>query len=158
MSTVVVVLFVVGLMLLGVEVIVPGAILGLAGVLLLLAGVIVAFVEHGSSGGMLAAAIAVVSVLLLMFLEFVVLPRTRFGKRMFLDRAIDAKSQAPVVERASDVIGRSALACTALAPSGVVEIDGRRYEARCESGFAAEGEHLRVVRVETFQLVVTQSS
>lgn len=157
MSTTVVALLVVGLVLLGFEVIVPGAVLGFAAALAMLAGVIVAFVEHGSAGGLLALSVSLFAIFALLYFEFRILPRTRVGRRMFLNKAVDGASQPPVAERASDVIGREALALTALGPTGVVQVDGRRYEARCESGFADAGSRLRVVRVETFHLVVIAS-
>lgn len=157
MSTTVVLLFTIGLILLAFEVIVPGAILGMIAGALLLGGVAVAFVEHGPSGGLLALAAAVAAVAAVLYFELRILPRTRLGKRMFLKNAIDGASQPPVADRPSDVIGRDAVAITALGPTGVVEVGGRRYEARCESGFATEGSRLRVTRVETFQLVVIAS-
>jgi membrane-bound serine protease (ClpP class) len=157
MSTTIVTLFLVGLILLGFEVIVPGAILGIAAGLFLLAGVIVAYVEHGPQGGLIALAVAVSAVGALLYFEFRILPRTRIGRRMFLDKAIDGASQPPIASAADAVVGREALALTVLSPTGLVEVDGRRYEARCDSGFAEEGARLRVVRIETFQLVVIAS-
>ena len=157
MDTTVITLFAVGLVLLGFEVVVPGAILGIAGGLSLLAGVIVAFLSHGQTGGALALLAAVAAVATLLYVEFRVLPRTRIGRRMFLEKAIDATSQPPVASAADSVVGREALALTALAPTGVVRVGGKRYEARCDSGFAAEGARLRVTRVESFQLVVIAS-
>ena len=157
MDQTVVILFAVGLVSLGFEVIVPGAILGIAGGLCLLVGVILAFVEHGQTGGLIAMAAAVTAAGALLVLEFVVLPRTRIGRRMFLDKAIDATSQPPIADAADAVVGREALALTALGPTGVVQVAGKRYEARCDSGFAAEGSRLRVIRVESFQLVVIAS-
>lgn len=157
MSTTVVALFAVGLVLLAFEVIMPGAVLGIIGGVALLIGVVVAWTEHGAEGGLLALTGALGSVVVLLLFEFVVLPRTRFGRRFFLHKAIDATSQPPVAEDPDTVVGREAVAVTALAPTGVVRVDGRRYEARCESGFAEPGERLRVVRVETFHLVVIAS-
>lgn len=158
MSATIVILFIIGLVLLGLEVIVPGAIIGIAGGLFLLGGVIVAYFDHGVQGGLLALGVALAAVAGLLYFEFRVLPRTRIGRRMFLEKAIDGASQPPVADRAADVVGREAVALTALAPTGLVQVGGRRYEARCDSGFAAEGARLRVVRVETFQLVVIASS
>lgn len=158
MSTTIVVLFVIGLIFLGFEVIVPGAIMGVAAGLFLFAGVIVAYFEHGAEGGLLALGVATTAVVALLYFEFRILPRTRIGRRMFLEKSIDGASQPPIAERADAVVGREAVALTALAPTGVVEVNGRRYEARCDSGFASEGARLRVVRVETFQLVVIASS
>ncbi len=157
MSTTVVLLFTVGLILLAFEVIVPGAILGVIAGALLIGGVVVAFVEHGPEGGLLALVAAVAAVAAVLYFEFRILPRTRMGRRMFLEKAIDGASQPPVAEKPSEVIGRHGVAITALGPTGLVEVDGRRYEARCESGFATEGSRLRVIRVETFQLVVIAS-
>ncbi len=157
MNTMVAALLVAGLMLIGFEVFVPGAILGVAGGLFLLSGVALAFAKHGIEGGGLALAAALAAVGGLLYFEFRILPRTRIGRRMFLEKAIDGTSQPPVAETAGDVIGREAVALTALGPTGLVQVDGRRYEARCESGFAAEGTRLRVTRLETFQLVVIAS-
>ena len=154
MSTTIVALFVVGLVLLGFEVIVPGAILGIVAGICLFAGVVVAFAQHGYEGGLLALAVALFAVGGLMYFEFRILPRTKLGRRMFLEKAVDGTSQPPVASQAAAVVGREALAVTALGPTGLVLVDGRRYEARCDSGFAAEGARLRVVRIETFQLVV----
>lgn len=158
MNTTVVTLLVVGLLLLGFEVIVPGAVLGVAAAVAFLAAVVIAWVEHGSAGGLAALGVALFGAALLLYVEFRILPRTRIGRRMFLEKAIDGASQPPVAERAADVVGREAVAVTALGPTGIVRVDGRRYEARCDSGFAEAGARLRVVRVETFQLVVIASS
>ena len=158
MSTTVVTLLIVGLLLLGFEVIVPGAVLGIAAIIALLAGVVVAWVEHGPAGALFAFAVALFGGGALLYFEFRVLPRTRIGRRMFLEKAIDGASQPPVAGRDADVVGREAVAVTALGPTGIVQVDGRRYEARCDSGFAEAGTRLRVARVETFQLVVIASS
>ena len=54
------------------------------------------------------------------------------------------------------MVGRPAEAATTLAPSGLVLVGGRRYEAFCQSGHAAKGDALRVVAVDNFRLVVTK--
>jgi membrane-bound serine protease (ClpP class) len=56
------------------------------------------------------------------------------------------------------VVGRPAEALTTLAPSGYVAVDGRRYEAFCQSGHAAKGATLRVVGVDNFRLIVSISN
>lgn len=154
MTTFVAILLVVGLLLLAFEVVVPGAILGLIGGFFLFGAVVLAFLEGGYSVGLQVLAISLAGVALMLWLEFYVLPRTRFGKRMFLDAAIVGTSQGPDAQSVEGVLGREAIALTALAPTGMVRVDNRTFEARCESGFANEGARLRVTRVETFQLVV----
>jgi len=157
MNTAVVALFVAGLVFLGFEVLAPGAILGVLAGLCLLAGVVLAFASHGMEGGLVATAVALFAVGALMYFELRILPRTRMGRKMFLEKAIEGASQPPVATEADKVIGRDAVALTALSPTGLVEVAGKRYEARCNSGFADAGTRLRVVRIETFQLVVIAS-
>ncbi|MEO7415233.1 MAG: NfeD family protein [Opitutaceae bacterium] len=52
------------------------------------------------------------------------------------------------------LVGREGIALTNLFPGGQVEIDGKRYEARLEVGFADPGTPVRVLRRTDFDLVV----
>jgi len=62
---------------------------------------------------------------------------------------------APVTAGVLDALtGRTGVAATALFPSGQVEIDGRRYEARLAVGFAAAGTKVVVKSVSDFGLLV----
>jgi membrane-bound ClpP family serine protease len=106
-------------------------------------------------GGLAAAAIAVALIGLMLFIEFAVLPRTAFGRRMFLETAITAHSQEAPEE--ASLVGRAGRALTPLVPSGFVEVDGRRYDAFSRSGPLAAGDPLRVVAVESFRVIVTKS-
>lgn len=56
--------------------------------------------------------------------------------------------------RGSDLLGRTGRAVTALFPSGQVEIDGHRYEARLAVGFAESGTPVRVGKITDFGLIV----
>lgn len=152
----IILLFLVGLIFLGFEVFVPGAILGILGTLSLLGGVVVAFMEYGPTGGWTAFGVAAAAVGGLLFLEFRVLPRTRVGKRLFLESAVTGTSQ-PAVAEAADVVGRTGQTLTPLSPSGYVDIDGRRYEAFSRTGFVPRGAPVRVVSVDTFRLIVSKS-
>lgn len=149
-------LFVIGALLLAAEVFVPGGVLGLVAALALLAGVVLAFVEHGWTGGWLALAAAFALVVITLVVEFVVLPRTRLGRRLFLDAEISGASQ-PVLAEAESVIGRIAVADTVLAPTGYVLVEGKRYEASSRSGLIAKGEALRVVGLDNFRLIVQKN-
>jgi len=59
-----------------------------------------------------------------------------------------------VTDELASLVGREGVAATTLFPSGQVEIDGRRYEARLEVGFAEAGTPIRVVRRTDFSLIV----
>lgn len=150
----IVLLFIIGLVLLGFEVFIPGAVLGIFGGLALAGGCVMAFMQHGPDGGLVAVAAAAALVGLLLYFEFRVLPRTAMGRRLFLHSAVTGKS--PEVA-APDVVGQPARAVTVLAPSGYVVVNGRRYEAYSQSGYVPAGAALRVVALDNFRLIVTQA-
>ncbi len=153
--TLVIVLFLLGVVLLALEIVVPGAVLGSVGAVLMLAGVVAAFVNLGSSGGMVATIVALVLLGVTFYLEMVWLPKSRVAKHLSMDATIDSVSQPPLAKE-TDVVGRDAVALSPLAPTGFVQVDGRRYEASCRSGYAAVGETLKVVGLDAFRLIVTK--
>jgi len=116
---------------------------------------VTAFVQLGAAGGAVATGIALLIGVVTLYLEFVWLPKTRLARTFSMTETVAGRSQPEVADRAA-VIGREAVAVTMLAPSGYVEIDGRRYEAFCQSGQAGAGARLRVVELDNFRLIVTQ--
>lgn len=148
-------LFLVGTLLLVGEMILPGGIAGIAGGIALFAGCWVAFAEFGTGIGTAATIAAFVLVGVALYLELVWLPKTRLGRQLVVDAKIDGRSQPPPADAAA-VVGRTARAVTRLAPSGFVEVEGRRYEAFCRSGHVERGALLTVVGVDTFQLIVSE--
>lgn len=154
--TSILVLFALGVMLLAIEVIVPGAIIGVVGGILLLVGVIVAFDSYGVGGGAVATGAALVAGCVTLYLEFVLLPKSRLAKTFSMTATVDGRSQPALADRA--VIGRRALAVTTLVPSGVVELDGKRYEAFARTGHVRAGTELEIVGIDTFRLIVSQTT
>jgi membrane-bound ClpP family serine protease len=152
--TVIILLFSIGILLIAAEVIVPGGILGTAGALLMFGGCVLAFIDYGTGGGMLAVLAAVVVAGLALFVEFRVLPKTKLGRRVFLTAEITAVAPA-VGEDARELIGQSAEALTMLSPSGYVRAGGQRYEAFCQSGQVPAGAALKVIGADNFRLIVT---
>lgn len=150
--TLIATLFVVGVILLGFEVFIPGGILGVMAGLAMLAGSALAFVDYGVSGGLLATAIAVVMVAGMLYFEFKILPRTAFGQRLFLKATVTGVSTPP---RQRDYVGSEGMTLTAMSPTGFIEIDGKRLEAFSRSGFLEAGIPVQVVGTDTFRLIVT---
>lgn len=150
--TSIVLLFVVGLLLLGFEVVVPGGILGAIGGLAMLGGCVIAFGELGLTGGGLAVLTAVLLVGLLLYVEFRILPKTAMGRRLFLKSKV---SGTAVTARGDDLDGKSGEAVTDLAPTGYVKIEGNRHEAFSRSGFLDAGAKVKVVGMDNFRLIVT---
>jgi len=152
----IVLLFVSGALLLAAEIFLPGAIAGVIGTLALVAGSILSFREFGFNGGLVASGAAAALVFLMLYLELGVLPRTAFGRKMIVQAKVDATSQPPIA-RLESVLDKQAEALTTLSPSGYVLVEGQRYEAFCRSGQVPKGAILRVVGVDNFRLIVTQS-
>ncbi len=81
------------------------------------------------------------------------LPRTRLGKGLILHSTSGADQPAA---GEAELVGKPASAVTTLAPSGYVLVEGRRFEAFCQSGHAPVGAALKVVGRDNFRLIVTQ--
>jgi membrane-bound ClpP family serine protease len=152
----IVALFILGAALLAVEVLVPGGILGVIAGVALLAGVVLAFIERGSTGGWTAVGVALAITVVTLWFEFVILPKTPWGRKLFLHAAVKGASQPPLAER-DTVVGQTGIADTMLAPSGYVVVAGKRYEAYSRSGLIAKGEALRVVELDNFRLIVQKN-
>ena len=149
-------LFALGILLLFFEAFVPGAVLGILGGIFLLLGCGLAFADYGVTGGALAVAVAAALAGLMFYFEFFVLPKTRLGKKMFLETSLSGVSHAPVAQ-SSDVVGHVGEALTTLAPSGFVLIAGKRYEAASQSGLIEQGASVKVTGLNNFQLIVSKS-
>ncbi len=104
----------------------------------------------------LVLGLAVAFVMALALTRF--LPRGWIWDRMILTSAvgndIGGAASRPASGRVDDLIGRRAVAATGLFPSGQVEIDGRRLEARMAMGFAEQGTEVIVTHRSEFGLIV----
>lgn len=154
--TAIIILFLAGILLLALEVFVPGAVMGILGALLILSGVVVAWVVHGAGGGLIALAVALVLLALTLYLEFVVLPKTRLAKTFSMTATVAGTSQGPVASL-GEVLNQAGEAVTALSPSGYVLVKGRRYEAFSQSGFLPKGAPIKVTGLDNFRLLVIKT-
>lgn len=88
------------------------------------------------------------------------IPRSWFWDKMILQAGISGNSQeqmapagGPVVP-ARAAIGSEGIATTDLYPSGEVEVEGRRYQARVDYGSASRGDLVEVTGYMDFGLLV----
>jgi len=155
--TTILLLFIFGIVLLVLDLFVPGIILSVAGTLVFLAATARAFTDYGIGGGLLAFAIGAVLLSITLYVEYVLLPKTHFGKKFFLHTQVHGTSQAPETQTTA-LAGREGVALTPLMPSGQIEIDGQRYEALSLDGHVARGARLKVTGQQNFSLTVTKLS
>jgi membrane-bound ClpP family serine protease len=152
---IVILLFLLGVLLLAGEVFMLGAVLGILGALCMAAGCVISFLQLGSSGGLVATAVALILLGLTLYLELIWLPKTKFGKKLIVQSTIAATSQPPLAAK-DNVIGKMAEAVTPLVPSGYVLVEGHRYEAFSPAGHVDKGQLLRVSGLDNFRLIVTK--
>ncbi len=86
-------------------------------------------------------------------------PHTPIGRRMLGERpaeVVEAERQAAEREREQRLalIGREGVVLTDLRPVGVVEVDGKRYDALSEESLIRAGSRVRVSVVEPNQVKV----
>lgn len=152
MVTFIVALFFLGLCFISFELIVPGGIFGILGVLAVMGSWGLAFWEYGPQGGLLAVFIGVFVITITLVVELKFLPKTAVGRRLFLNDSIGATSQRPVAE--SSLVGKEGETLTTLAPTGMVLVEGRKYEGFSMSGLVERGTQVQVVDYDNFRVRV----
>lgn len=151
--TTILLLAVFGILALIAELVLPGGVLGVAGVGCLVAAVILTFVEYGAGPGiaaLFALAVTCVATLSLWMRHFHRLPLTR---KLILEDEIAPGGHG---KESGASVGRTGTALTDLRPSGKVEIDGERRDASAESQTIVKGAAIEVVDDRGHYLVVRE--
>lgn len=143
-----------GVFLLGVEIFVPGGVLGVLGALFLLAAIAMGFKAFGPDGGIISMLIIIVlaGVGVALWIRF--FPRTRMGQHLTLTangREFKAPSAAWKV-----LVGHEGVTHTPLRPGGIALIDGRRVDVVAEGNWIEAGRPVRVIKVEGSRVVVRE--
>ncbi len=153
----VVILLVVGLAVMVLEVFLPsGGILGFLSLTALVAGVATAFLELGSTAGLIVLAATTIIVPIVLALAFRWFPETPLGRRV-LPPPPDPADVVPSAARRRQLdrlVGRHGRAVTEMLPWGVVEIEGVRLEALSEGGPIERDGAVEAVGVQGRDLVV----
>ncbi len=135
------------------EIIIPGAVLGLLGLTAYLVACVVAGVQFGVIKGVLTFFAGGAFLGVLLYFEFKWIPHTRLGRQLFLAKEVEGKSNAGLSD---DLVGKTGEAVTPLKPTGLVLVDGQRYEAQSRDGYINAGEMLKVVAKDNFRIVVAK--
>ena len=139
-------------LLLCLEAVLPGGILGSIGGLFLLVAIVFAYQDHGWLYAGLIALGGIALTTAVFYVQLHVLPRTRFGKNIQLQ----TRSEGHSVDKLSalDLTGKTGRVLTRMAPSGMVQIGEQSYEARSESGLLETGETVEVTGTSSNRLTV----
>ena len=166
-------LFIVGLILLGVEVfIIPGfGVAGVAGILFIVLGLTLSLVKSVPSdlpvnlpdGNAFVNALSIViaCIVISIGLSFYLwgrFIRSSAFSRVSVQATISNKEGFVGVDiKEKELVGKAGIAFTILRPSGKVEVDGNIYDATAENGFIEKGERIEVIKFETAQLFVRRT-
>jgi membrane-bound serine protease (ClpP class) len=131
-------LFVLGVLLICIEVFVPGMILGIAGSICLIIAVILSYKFYGLTMGHISLTVVVVVGIFI---------AAWWASRKKIVTSLDL-SDSKTADSLENLHGKTGTSVTPLRPAGTVAIEGIRIDVVAESGLIEEGASIKVVRVE----------
>ena len=151
--TLLIILLAAGVLLIGAEIFVPGAVVGTMGVLSLLGAILVAFGMSSVLGFYVAVGVIVlVGVTVVLWIKF--FPRSSLGQKLTLSedgKAFKAADSRPAL------LGKTGTAQSDLRPAGFALLDGQRVDVVSEGGMIRKGQAIRVIRVDGNRIVVRKA-
>lgn len=145
-----------GMIFFGLELFVPGGILGAIGAMLLLAAVVIGFSDDvlGRDGGVVGAIVMLVGLCAYVVLILRMFPSTPVGRLLTLSN--DMKASKASDDSDDDLAGVAGSAHTDLRPAGIALLNGRRVDVVAEGNWISQGAPVRVVEVRGNRVVVRE--
>lgn len=156
MTEMFIILLIVGLMLIGAEIFVPGGVLGVIGGVALIAASVTAFADPNISNSA-ATAISggiVILVGLVIYLWIRFFPKTPVGRKMTVFR--DLHTAKGTEDGLMELVGKTGVTMSKLHPGGYADIDGRRVDVISMGEMIDCKTTVRVVEVEGNRVVVEE--
>jgi len=164
-------IFIIGLVLLGLELfVIPGfGVAGISGIILIMAGLILSLINNVDFDfdrvrpGTLGKALMTVTAGMGLAFGLIIYISTKIGskgifRKMALNTTMEKKAGYIGVSMAElELVGKTGVASTVLRPSGKVSIDGVSYDAVSDQSFIEKGTLVRVIRYETGQIYVEET-
>ena len=146
-------LLVSGAVLAGIEIFVPGGVLGLIGTVALIGAMFVGFYAFPGYGALVALAIMTGGAFGFMF-WLKVAPDTWIGKKLTVSRDLgDAKGTKPGLD---DLLHKKGVAMCALRPSGFAKIEGRKVDVVTTGEMVDSDTNVEVIDIESNRVVVRE--
>lgn len=149
------ILFIIGVVLLIVEIFVAGGIAGFIGLAAVIGSIILAGANPLFMSLSVLTAIAIATIGAVILIKF-------FGKKLhLLNRFVlmDATdTESGYVSNVSrlELVGQEGLTLTVLRPSGTVELADERIDVVSEGGYIDQGKHVKIIKVEGSRIVVRE--
>jgi len=148
--TIIIALYVCGLVAMIVELFIPGMIIGTMGFMATLASIIFAFAT-----GHLWTAVVLVGTTLAFVPLFFALWKGVVGKYFALKSDV-LKDARPSTTVGEELVGLEGVAVTALRPTGIAHLGERRYDVITQGEMLDKGTRIKVVEVSGNRIVVEQ--
>jgi len=145
-------LLILGLMMVCLEVFIPGGIVGTLGAFALVGCVILAFVNQGTTFGLYWLAGVMVITMIGLFLSIKYLPRSPAGRRLFLNSSERGYSASE--GGLPELLGKAGTALTDLRPAGMVDLEGNRIDVVTGGEYLPKGTKVEIIRIEGNRVVV----
>ncbi|MGQ9660740.1 MAG: NfeD family protein [Kiritimatiellia bacterium] len=141
-----------GLLLLALEVFVPGGILGTFGALAILGAIVSAFWVFVPPVNWLVTVgiIALMGIFLALWIRL--FPKSPLGRKMTVSS--DLKASKATQEGLQDLLGCEGETLSDLRPAGFALLKGRRMDVVSQGGMIAKGERVKVIKVEANRVIV----
>ncbi|MBI1221419.1 MAG: nodulation protein NfeD [Bacteroidetes bacterium] len=156
-------IFILGLVLLGLEIfVIPGwGFAGISGLVLMFGSLVLAAVNNivfdfsASNPEQIHSALLRVVYGVLGFIVFAILSARFFvDSPLFKKIGLEATLQKAEDPVSVDLVGKDGISVTDLKPSGYVEVDGKEYEARSLDGYLPKGQKVKIKKKEAWTLLV----
>ncbi len=137
------------------EILIPGGILAIIGVAVLFGASYAAYDKFGPVAAALTFFLSLTVSIMMLVIELILLPKIPLGKKLFLgskNQSDSSPAQAKI-----DMTGKKGETLTTMAPTGMVLIEGRQYEASSQSGMLEKGAAVEVTAQDNFRLIVRKA-
>jgi len=146
-------LFGLGIILLLIEAFIPGfGIFGISGLIAVIIAIVLAAASTAS--GIYTLLVSLFVAAIASFIAFKYLQRKGALKRIVLLESATREAGFSSSADYTYLLGKEGKTVTPLRPSGMVEIEGKRYDTISESGYIDSGEMVEVGKVEGYRIVV----
>lgn len=120
-----------------------------------LAGGVLIFFRHSTVAGWIGIVIAIIMIPSILVIAYKIFPRTKFGRSVTLTPPERKLGNAiPNTTELKELLGAEGVVLTPLRPVGMCNFSGRRVECVAESGYVDKGEKVKVIDVESTQVIV----
>lgn len=147
-----------GFLVIFLELFVPSAgVLGLIAGICLISGIIVGFIDSAQTG-MLCLLVTLIMLPIMLSAMIRIWPHTPIGKRILIGPVTkeDVELQGEYYDEIKSLDGKLGVAKTKMLPSGIVIIDGKKFDAVSEGLPIEPGETVKVISAKGNRVVVAK--